>query len=223
MSSATLASPRTRPTQPDLVRIAALSVALAVNVTVFIAASRPLPPLLMLRTAAPDLGIRFIDPPKPIEAPPPPPLSVQPLHHEATHALPSTPPIAAIPHVSDEGRQAVVTIPTPTIAPPNVGTARPAVSTTTVEASLAYRTAPLSFPTQAIRQHMHGTVLLRVLVDEEGKPVAVEVEQSSGYPLLDRSAREQVLAGWRFQPASRDGHPVRAWARVPVDFDLRGQ
>jgi protein TonB len=68
---------------------------------------------------------------------------------------------------------------------------------------------------------MHGTVLLRVLVDEAGRPVQVVVEQSSGFRLLDRSAREQVLAGWRFQPASVDGRAVRAWARVPVSFELR--
>ena len=70
---------------------------------------------------------------------------------------------------------------------------------------------------------MHGTVLLRVLVDEQGKPIDVEIERSSGYTLLDRSARSQVLGGWAFQPAMVDGKPVRAWARVPVNFDLRGE
>jgi len=49
------------------------------------------------------------------------------------------------------------------------------------------------------------------------------VEHGSGYGLLDRSAREQVLASWRFQPAMVGGKPVRAWARVPVSFDLREQ
>ena len=222
--SATLASPRSRPAQPDLVRIAALSVAMAVNVTVFIAASRPLPPLPMLRTAAAkDLGVRFIDPPKPAEIPPPPPLNVQPLHHPPTHALPASPPVATTPLVTDEGSRPTVTMAVPTIIPSTAAVTTPTPPSAPVEASLAYRSAPLSFPAQAIRQHMRGTVLLRVLVDEQGKPLEVTIEQSSGYPLLDRSAREQVLAGWRFQPASRDGHAVRAWARVPVDFDLRGQ
>ncbi len=68
---------------------------------------------------------------------------------------------------------------------------------------------------------MQGTVLLRVLVDETGKPVQVSVEHGSGHLLLDRSAAEQVLAGWRFQPAMVNGQAVRAWARVPVTFDLR--
>jgi protein TonB len=66
--------------------------------------------------------------------------------------------------------------------------------------------------------HMQGTVLLRVLVDETGKPIDVVVEHSSGYSVLDRSAREQVLSSWLFQPAIMDGRAVKAWARVPVDF-----
>jgi protein TonB len=49
----------------------------------------------------------------------------------------------------------------------------------------------------------------------------VLIDHSSGYALLDRSAREQVLASWRFQPAVVQGQHVRAWARVPVRFALR--
>jgi protein TonB len=131
------------------------------------------------------------------------------------------PPAATAPRASDEGRTAAPPVQAPTLAPPSANLVPDSVSTGPVEASLAYRTAPLTFPAQAVRQHMHGTVLLRVLVDESGKPVEVVVERSCGYPLLDRSAREQVLASWRFQPASTGGHAVRAWARVPVSFELR--
>jgi protein TonB len=67
---------------------------------------------------------------------------------------------------------------------------------------------------------MQGTVILKVLVDEHGAPQEVTIEQSSGFSLLDRSAREQVLQGWKFEPAMVGGHAVRAWARVPVTFDL---
>jgi protein TonB len=72
-----------------------------------------------------------------------------------------------------------------------------------------------------MRMHMQGTVLLRVLVDESGKPVDVVVDQSSGYAMLDKSAREQVLSSWQFQPAVVNGHAVKAWARVPVSFILQ--
>ena len=67
----------------------------------------------------------------------------------------------------------------------------------------------------------YAKALLR-LVDETGKPVQVEIVQGSGYPLLDRSAKAQVLSGWSFQPATADGKAVRAWAKVPVTFNLRG-
>jgi protein TonB len=219
MSSATLASSRTH-AHPDLVRITALSAAMAINLTVFVAATRPLPPMTMPRLATPDLGLRLIEAPKPKPLPPPPPpIDVKPLTHP-THAPTVAPPVAAVPAVSDEGSIAAPPIHLPTIASPTAATpvAPPGPP---IEASLAYRSAPLVFPPQAIRRHMHGTVLLRVLVDEEGRPVQVIVEQGSGFRLLDRSAREQVLAGWRFQPASMDGRAVRAWARVPVSFELR--
>jgi len=219
MSSAVLASSRTH-AHPDPVRITALSAAMAINLTVFIAATRPLPPLALPRLDVPALSARLIPPkpkPKPVETPPLP--VVTPVtRHTPVHVAP---PAATTLHISDEGMVAAPPIHIPTIAPPVIGATSGAVRGEPVEASLAYRNAPLVFPTQAIRQHMHGTVLLRVLVDEEGKPVDVRVEKSSGYGLLDRSAREQVLAGWRFQPASVDGHAVRAWARVPVSFELR--
>ncbi len=76
-------------------------------------------------------------------------------------------------------------------------------------------------PRIAINGRMQGTVTLRVLVDEAGKPVDVVIESSSGHAVLDKAARDQVLAKWRFQPAQANGQPVRAWARIPVSFDLR--
>ncbi|SEJ02286.1 energy transducer TonB [Frateuria terrea] len=222
MSSATLASPRTH-AHPDPVRISALSAALAINLTVFIAATRPLPPPALL-LAMPDLGVRLIEEPKPRPLPPPPPpppIDVRPLTRP-THLPTIAPPVATAPPATDEGRVAAPTIHLPTSAPSDTDAAPPAtLPGPPVEASLAYRSAPLAFPPQAVRQHMHGTVLLRVLVDEGGKPVQAVVEQSSGYKLLDRSAQEQVLARWRFQPASVGGRTVRAWARIPVSFELR--
>ncbi|MCX7514621.1 energy transducer TonB [Frateuria hangzhouensis] len=220
MSSATLASPRTH-AHPDLVRITALSAAMTINFAVLVVALRPLPPMAIPHLAAPSLGVRLIDKPEPKPLPPPPPpINVRPLAH-TTAAPILAPPVATTPIVTEEGRLAEPPIPLPTIVPPVAGTMPTTLPGPPIEATLAYRSAPLIFPRQAIRLHMHGTVLLRVLVDEQGKPMQVIVAQSSGHALLDRSARQQVLAGWRFQPAVVDGHAVRAWAQVPVNFELR--
>ena len=222
MSSASLAVAHRA--HPDRARIAALSAAIALNLAAILIASRPLAPaqLSAIRQLTP-IPLHFIDPPA--VSPPPPPIELKPLPHPQT--LPQTrlrpTPVIAPPIVpSTEGQIAKPPASTPTLAPPGTTPGNP-VAAVPVEASLAYRSAPLQFPLQALRQRMHGIVLLRVLVDETGKPLDVVVEHSSGYALLDRSAREQVLAAWRFQPAMVQGQPVRAWARVPVSFDLREQ
>jgi protein TonB len=222
MSSASLAVAR-RP-RPDRARIAALSAAIALNLAVIMIAARPIASaqLAVVRQLAPVQLIRFIDPPAVL--PPPPPVELKPLPKPPTvpqarvRPLPVTAPPLVVP--GTEGQIAVPPITTPTMAPTGAMPGTPAAPAP-VEASLAYRAAPLQFPVQALRQHMHGTVMLRVLVDETGRPVDVQVEHGSGYALLDRSAREQVLTGWRFQPAVVNGRAVPAWARVPVSFALR--
>jgi protein TonB len=221
MSSASLAVAH-RP-HPDHARIAAISAAIALNLAVLVIASRPISPvpLSTVRHLSPAQLIRWIDPPAVL--PPPPPIEMKPLKHPpvipVTHRqpLPVSPPAVA---PSTEGDVAAPSAVVPNLMPANAAPDT-AVSAAPVEASLAYRSAPLHFPARALLQRMHGTVLLRVLVDESGKPVQVTVERGSGYALLDRSASEQVMAGWRFQPAMVNGHAVRAWARVPVTFDLR--
>lgn len=216
MSSAGLAVVRPH---PDRVRIAALSVAIALNAGVLMVALRPMAPAIadaVERTK--ELTVTWITPPPKVPDPPPLEAKVMPKPITApprVHMQPvATPPPA--PAFTDDG-----SAPAGPIAPPSP---EPSVSVAPPgppEATLAYRAAPLNFPAIAVRQHMHGTVLLRVLVDEEGKPIQVEMEQSSGYALLDRSARDQVLSKWRFQPAIVDGRATKAWARVPVSFELR--
>ncbi len=86
-------------------------------------------------------------------------------------------------------------------------------------ATLGYEHAPPPrYPRQALQRGWQGTVWLRVHVDAQGRPVAVDIHQGSGHGLLDRTAREQVLKRWRFVPAVIDGNPVPAQGLVPIDF-----
>lgn len=88
-------------------------------------------------------------------------------------------------------------------------------------ATLAYDVAPAPrYPRPALLARHEGTVTLRVLVDETGRPLEVLIETSSGHRTLDRAAREQVLERWRFHPAQRNGRAVSAWALVPIEFTL---
>lgn len=79
---------------------------------------------------------------------------------------------------------------------------------------------PPPYPAQAIRDGIGGVVELEILVDIDGRPLEARVVRSSGHRLLDQSARRTVLTRWKFQPAMRDGQPVQAFGRVPIEFKL---
>lgn len=111
----------------------------------------------------------------------------------------------------------------------NAAEAEPMTATTVASAetgataAVAYRHAPPpEYPGLAKRRGQQGTVVLRVLVDPQGRPTEVQVEHSSGYRELDRAAQQQVVQRWSFVPALRDGQPISAWVRVPLQFSLRG-
>ncbi len=212
-----------RHAHPEPARIAALSAAIALNLAVILIAVRPVTPTYfpVIQQLAPVARVRLITPP-PVPAPPPP-IELKPLPQALTAppVLPRPTRIsapAAVP--SPEARIAAPSITTPAVLP--AGPADASMPPVPIGASLAYRAHPVAYPVAALRQRLQGTVVLRVLVDETGRPLQISVAQGSGHALLDRSAREQVLATWRFQPAIVNGRAVRAWANVPVTFALRG-
>jgi len=87
---------------------------------------------------------------------------------------------------------------------------------------LRYKLAPApAYPRRAQQQRLTGTVLLQVLVGIDGRPLEVQVAQSSGHRELDEAARAQVLKRWSFQPATKDGLAVQAIGMVPIEFALR--
>ena len=66
---------------------------------------------------------------------------------------------------------------------------------------------------------IEGTVVLRVLVGEDGSVKEIEIDKSSGSRDLDRAAREAVMK-WKFKPGMRSGVAYAGWARVPINFTL---
>jgi protein TonB len=80
-------------------------------------------------------------------------------------------------------------------------------------------TRPPVYPPRCLRMGIEGTVRVRVLVGEDGRVQEVTVGKSSGETALDDAAMDAVRY-WRFEPAKRDGVPVRAWAIVPIEFKL---
>ena len=83
-----------------------------------------------------------------------------------------------------------------------------------------YRDTPRpSYPESARREGHEGRVILRVLVDDQGRTKTVEINDSSGSAALDRAAAE-AIQHWRFHPARYDDRPIASWLRIPIEFRL---
>jgi protein TonB len=78
---------------------------------------------------------------------------------------------------------------------------------------------PMPYPRTARRRGWEGEVLLRVDVSAAGTVTDIQLEKSSGYRILDNTARREVF-NWRFSPASRNGKPRADTVLVPVHFKL---
>jgi protein TonB len=77
-----------------------------------------------------------------------------------------------------------------------------------------------AYPAAALHRREEGTVVVRVDVGTDGRPLSARVERSSGHPLLDDAAVGKVMSDWRFVPASRGGVPVAGSALVPFSFRI---
>ena len=71
---------------------------------------------------------------------------------------------------------------------------------------------------EARKAKWQGVVVLRLVVDDQGRPQKLEVVRSLGLG-LDQKAIEAVEK-WRFKPGMKDGKPVPVVATIEVNFRL---
>jgi protein TonB len=76
-----------------------------------------------------------------------------------------------------------------------------------------------AYPAISRRLGEQGKVVIRVLIDRDGKPQQGDVGQSSGYTRLDQAALRAVMS-WRYVPGRRDGLVQDMWFDVPIHFTL---
>jgi protein TonB len=106
-------------------------------------------------------------------------------------------------------------------APPAPVAPAPAAKTSVyISADYAATNRKPVYPSMSMRYGEQGTVVLRVLVKADGTAGQVEIKSSSGYPLLDESAKATVQS-WRFRPATSDGKPMADWFLIPIPFKLQ--
>lgn len=212
--------------RPNSARVTGLSLAIALNAMVLLAASVLMKPPLFLQQ--PSESITVVDLPRDtVPTPPPPPETVPVVR---TQRLPDPRPAPVVPRaaVPDASPQPLaagpVADPSPDVfaVPDGGGVADPGPAAPPVSGMrLQYASAPPPrYSADLIRDRAEGTVLLQVLVDVDGRPLEATIHRSSGNRRLDRLAQQHVLARWTFQPATRDGRAVQAIGLVPIDFRL---
>lgn len=203
------------------VRILGIAGAIALNVAALMLLMVPVSAPMQI--APPDKETIYIhDPPKPKPAEPEPVPIVKPQTIRATVPTLSNPPKPQ-PMPDQE-----VIVPDGTdYVPPTLSDPMPDIGQTLPNPDplpstrLEYASAPApTYPREALLNGIQGTVVLKVLVDVDGKPLSVEIERSSGNRRLDDAARRQVLRKWMFRPAIRNGQAVQVYGIVPVNFTL---
>lgn len=133
---------------------------------------------------------------------------------------PAVPPPAARP-LRDPQTQA----PTPATAARPTGPAEPVIAAPAPapirEAKPRYRDNPAPrYPILARKRGYQGTVILDVLIDENGRVADTRIFSSSGYSLLDKAARATV-ADWLFEPGMQGDEKIEMWVKVPIRFQLK--
>lgn len=86
----------------------------------------------------------------------------------------------------------------------------------------AMRAIEPDYPVAADRQKLSGTVYLQLKVEADGRVGEVEVVSSTPPGMFDESAI-QAFRSARFEPAIRNGRPVRALVVIEVRYDWTGR
>jgi len=79
---------------------------------------------------------------------------------------------------------------------------------------------PPEYPRIARRRGLEGTVIIKVLVDNNGGAVKTIVAATSGYAVLDKAAQKNVRS-WVFRPGTINGRKQAMWVEVPIKFQLK--
>ena len=78
------------------------------------------------------------------------------------------------------------------------------------------------YPWSARVNGWQGTVFIRVRVTPEGRVASLEVNKSSGYPVLDSAALEAIRR-WEFIPARQESRKVASIVEIPITFLLKNE
>ena len=71
---------------------------------------------------------------------------------------------------------------------------------------------------EARRAGVNTTILLSLVVDENGAPRDIKVDRGAGFGLDEMAMR--AIEGWRFEPGTKDGQPFASPTHIEVGFRI---
>jgi TonB family protein len=77
-----------------------------------------------------------------------------------------------------------------------------------------------TYPAEALKAGIQGSVLFELVVDERGLPTEIHLVSPLGYGLDERA--QEAIAKWRFQPGLKNGSPIKVPANIAINFRLLG-
>ena len=89
------------------------------------------------------------------------------------------------------------------------------------EAPVLIKFVSPKYPDLARQAGIEGTVLLNVLIGDDGKVMQVSVIQSDVTPAMEKAAQEAAKQ-FLFKPAKQRTVPVKARMAIPIRFKLHG-
>jgi periplasmic protein TonB len=220
------------PDQRQLDRVGPLALIVLLHIGLFYSLRGGLPqPAAVIATpkelfATPITPEPAAQPPAP--RPPVPKPAPQPPKATSTTTASKVSPPMPLPQPNSLPAPAVASAPAPTTSTP--AAAPPAAAPTpaaiapaipkTITSGVEYLQQPRpEYPALSRRLGEQGKVVLRILVNEKGRPERVDLQQSSGSARLDEAAKQAVLQAL-FKPHIEDGRAVAVYAVVPIKFEL---
>lgn len=94
----------------------------------------------------------------------------------------------------------------------------PEAHSTDTQPSVLVRNDP-EYSAEATRARAQSTVLLSIVIGEDGKAHDVHVAKGAGFGLDEKAI--EAIATWVFRPATKDGHATPAPANIEMNFHLQ--
>jgi periplasmic protein TonB len=156
---------------------------------------------------------------------PPMPMPMQTAMTASTEPVTAASPAAAVMAALSavpQPQTAAIAAAAPDQAPQQAAAVYRTVALPADHRACSERSVSRLYPAMLSQRGIEGQVLLRVLVDENGHASAVQVQQGSGWRLLDEAAR-LVAQACPFVPARRGDQNLASWVEYPVRFSLNPQ